>query len=113
MSGPDGPGVSPMQMLLLGLGGCASYDIINILKKQRQALHDLSIEIDGERAEEYPRPFRTIHMHIILDGDNLDPQKVDRAIRLSSEKYCGAHATLSGVAKITWDREIRQFPPQE
>ncbi|MEZ4677211.1 MAG: hypothetical protein R2932_23635 [Caldilineaceae bacterium] len=58
-------------------------------------------------AEEYPRPWETIHMHYIAIGDELDPHKVERAIELSVEKYCGAHATLAGVAKITHDFEIR------
>ena len=105
--GGDGPGVSPMQMLLLGLGGCSMVDIVGILQKQRQPLADLAIEIDGHRAAELPRPWDTIHMHYIVTGDGLDPHKVERAISLSVEKYCGVHATLVGVATITHDFEIR------
>lgn len=105
--GGNGPGVSPMQMLLLGLGGCSMVDVVNILTKQRQPLVDVQIEIDGKRAEELPKPWETIHMHYIVIGDGLDPHKVERAVNLSVEKYCGAHATLSGVAKITHDVEIR------
>jgi putative redox protein len=104
----EGPGVSPMQMLLLGLGGCSMYDVINILQKQRQPLVDVEIEIDGKRSEEGARPWQTIHMHFIVTGRGLDPGKVERAINLSVEKYCGAHATLSGVAQITHDFEIRE-----
>jgi len=104
----DGPGVSPMQMLLLGLGGCSIYDVINILQKQRQPLLDVEIEIDGQRGEEGARPWQTIHMHFVVTGRGLDPSKVERAIDLSVEKYCGAHATLSGVAQITHDYEIRE-----
>jgi putative redox protein len=104
----DGPGVSPMQMLLLGLGGCSIYDVINILQKQRQPLLDVEIEIDGQRGEEGARPWQTIHMHFVVTGRGLDPNKVERAIDLSVEKYCGAHATLSGVAQITHDYEIRE-----
>jgi putative redox protein len=104
----DGPGVSPMQMLLLGLGGCSIYDVINILQKQRQPLLDVEIEIDGQRGEEGARPWQTIHMHFVVTGRGLDPSKVERAINLSVEKYCGAHATLSGVAHITHDYEIRE-----
>lgn len=110
--GADGPGVSPMQMLLLGLGGCTMVDVISILQKQRQPLTDLEIEIDGQRAAELPRPWETIHLHYIVTGAGLDPHKVERAIDLSVEKYCGAHATLSGVAKITHDFEIRAAPGQ-
>ena len=105
--GGAGPGVSPMQMLLLGLGGCSMVDVINILQKQRQPLDDVEIEIDGQRAADLPRPWETIHMHYIVTGNGLDPHKVERAIDLSVEKYCGAHATLIGVAKITHDFEIR------
>lgn len=110
--GADGPGVSPMQMLLLGLGGCTMVDVISILQKQRQPLQDIEIAIDGQRAAELPRPWETIHLHYIVTGDGLDPHKVARAIDLSVEKYCGAHATLSGVAKITHDFEIRAEPGQ-
>jgi putative redox protein len=105
--GGDGPGVSPMQMLLLGLGGCSMVDVVSILQKQHQPLADIEIQIDAKRAEELPRPWETIHMHYVVSGDGLDPHKVERAIHLSVEKYCGAHATLSGVAQITHDFEIR------
>ncbi len=104
----EGPGVSPMQMLLLGLGGCTMYDVVNILQKQRQPLADLQIEIDGQRSEEGARPWQTIHLHYIAIGNGLDAAKVERAIDLSVEKYCGAHATLAGVATITHDYEIRE-----
>lgn len=107
-AGGDGPGVSPMQMLLLGLGGCTMYDVVNILQKQRQSLTNVEIEIDGQRGEDGARPWKTIHLHYIVSGSDLDPQKIERAIDLSVEKYCGAHATLSGVATITHDFEIRE-----
>ena len=105
--GGDGPGVSPMQMLLLGLGGCSMVDVVSILQKQRQPLAEIEIEIDGQRATALPRPWETIHLHYIVTGRGLDPKKVERAIELSVEKYCGAHATLAGVAKITHDFELR------
>ena len=107
--GGNGPGVSPMQMLLLGLGGCSMVDVLMILEKQRLPVDDVEIEIEGTRRSDgdYPRPWETIHMHFIVYGDSLDEQKVARAIDLSVEKYCGAHATMSGVAKITHDFEIR------
>lgn len=108
MSSGNGPGVSPMQMLLLGLGGCTMGDVVNILQKQRQTVLDVDIEIDGQRSEEGARPWQTIHLHYIVTGRGLDPNKVERAIDLSVEKYCGAHATLSGVAKITHDYEIQE-----
>ncbi len=107
--GGKGPGVSPMQMLLLGLGGCSMVDIINILEKQRQPLAGLEIEIKGIRGEVLPRPWETIHMHYLVSGNGLDVNKVERAIDLSIEKYCGVHATLSGVAKITYDFEVQDI----
>ncbi len=109
MSSGDGPGVGPMQMLLLGLGGCSMVDVVMILEKQRQPLVDIEIEIDGNRRSEgdFPRPWETIHMHFIVTGSELDTNKVERAIDLSVEKYCGAYATLAGVAAISHDFEIR------
>lgn len=101
------PGVGPMQMLLLGLGGCASIDVVDILRKQRQPLEALEVAVSGERSAAMPRPWETIHMHFIVTGADLDPTRVQRAIDLSVEKYCGVHATLSGVAAITHDFEIR------
>jgi putative redox protein len=106
-SGNDGPGVSPMQMLLLGLGGCAMIDVVSIVEKQRMTLTDAYVEVSGERGETPPRPWETIHMHFVLTGVDLDLHKVERAIDLAVEKYCGAHATLSGVAAITHDCEVR------
>jgi putative redox protein len=103
----DGPGVSPMQMLLMGVGGCSAIDVVDILRKQRQPLEGLEIEITGERGEEYPKPWTSMHIHYIAYGANLDPHKVERAIELSVEKYCGAHATVAGVAKMSHDYEIR------
>lgn len=106
MSSADGPGVSPMQMLLLGLGGCASIDVVEILRKQRQPLAGFEVEVSGERGPDLPRPWSTMHMHFVVLGA-VDPAKVERAIALSVEKYCGVHATLAGVASITWDYELR------
>lgn len=108
MSSTDGPGVSPMQMLLLGLGGCSLVDVVIILEKQRQPFAGVEVEIDGVRADEAQRPWKDIHMHFIVTGDGVDPAKVERAIALSVEKYCGAYATLSGVATITHDFEVRE-----
>ena len=108
MSSPEGPGVSPMQMLLLGLGGCSLVDVVIILQKQRQPFAGVEVEIDGVRAEEAQRPWKDIHMHFIVTGAGVDEAKVERAIALSVEKYCGAYATLSGVATITHDFEIRE-----
>jgi putative redox protein len=105
-SGGDGPGVSPMQMLLLGLGGCAMVDVLLILQKQRQTVTDVDVVIDGVRGEEGARPWKTIDMHFVVSGENLDDAKVERAIDLSLEKYCGAFATLSASAQISHSYEV-------
>lgn len=111
----DGPGVSPMQALLLGLGSCASIDVVMILQKQRLALDDVQVEVEGERGEEAPRPYKKIHMHFMVSGKALPEDKVVRAITLSTEKYCGAFGTLSASAEITWDYTITDTsePSQE
>lgn len=106
MSPTDGPGVSPMQMLLLGMGGCTAYDVVDILEKQRQPLAGLELEITGARGEEQPKPWTQIHVLYRFRGDGLDAAKVERAIALSVEKYCGALATLAGVANVTHAYEI-------
>jgi putative redox protein len=106
MSPTDGPGVSPMQMLLLGMGGCTAYDVVDILEKQRQPLTGLELEITGARGEEQPKPWTQIHVLYRFRGDGLDAVKVERAIALSVEKYCGALATLAGVAQVTHAYEI-------
>jgi putative redox protein len=104
----EGPGVSPMQMLLLGVGGCTAIDMVDILRKQRQPLADLEVQVTGERAEDYPKAWRAMHIHYIFYGSGLDPLKIERAIELSVEKYCGAHATVAGVAAMSHDYEIRE-----
>lgn len=107
ISGGPGEGVSPMQMLLLALGSCASVDVLSILQKQRQPLRDLRVEVDGQRGEDYPRPYESIHMKFTIFGQGVEPDKIKRAIELSTEKYCGVHGTLRGVAAITWEFEVK------
>jgi len=104
-------GMRPMEMLLSSMACCSSIDVIHILRKQRQPLEGLEIEVSGDRAEDYPKPWRAMHIHYILYGSGLDPRKVERAIELSVEKYCGAHATVAGVAKMSHDYEIRAATP--
>lgn len=99
-------GARPMELLLMGLGGCTAIDVILILKKARQVIEDLKIEINGERdAEAHPAPFEKIHILFKFKG-NLKPEKVENAIKLSMEKYCSATAMLEKTAEITWSYEI-------
>jgi putative redox protein len=101
-------GLRPMEMLLLGLGGCTAIDVMLILKKGREAVADCAIEIEAERADTDPKIFTRIHLHYVLTGRNLARPKVERAIELSAEKYCSASAMLARAAEITHDFEIRE-----
>jgi len=103
--GPDA-GVRPMEMLLLGLGGCTAYDVVDILEKSRQPVSDVAIEIEGERAGDIPKVFTEIHVRYIVTGPGLDPAKVERAVSLSADKYCSATVMLGASAKITHAIEI-------
>lgn len=101
-------GIRPMEMLLLGLGGCTAFDIVMILNKSRQPIVDCEVEIDAERAQEVPKVFTRIHVHFVISGRQLDPVKVEKAVKLSADKYCSASEMLGKVAKITHDFEIRE-----
>ncbi|WP_210236437.1 OsmC family protein, partial [Mesorhizobium sp. M4B.F.Ca.ET.172.01.1.1] len=89
---PDGhtPGPSPMELVLIGTGGCSAYDVVHILEKGREAIEDCVVELDADRAETDPKVFTRIHMHFIVKGHALSHDKVERAIDLSIEKYCSA-----------------------
>lgn len=99
-------GPSPMEMLLLGLGGCATFDVILILERGRETVEDCTVEIEAERAEKDPKVFVHINMHFTVTGKGLNPDKVERAITLSAEKYCSASAMLGKTAQITHDFEV-------
>ena len=100
------PGPSPMELVLIGTGGCTAYDVVHILEKGREAIADCVVELDAERAAEDPKVFTRIHMHFIVKGRGLNPDKVERAIQLSAEKYCSTSAMLAKTAKITHDFEV-------
>lgn len=99
-------GIRPMEMLLLGLGGCTSFDVVLILQKSRQAISDCEVLIEAERALEDPKVFTRINLHFIVKGKNLSADKVERAIKLSAEKYCSASMMLGKTANITHDFEL-------
>jgi putative redox protein len=96
-----------MELLLLGMGGCTQFDVLLILRKARQDITDCVVELEAERADKDPKVFTRIHAHFIVSGRGLDPKHVERAIRLSAEKYCSASIMLGATAKITHDFEIR------
>jgi putative redox protein len=101
-------GPRPMEMLLLGAGGCTSFDVIAILKKSRQAVTDCYVELEAERAETDPKVFTKIHMHFVVTGKDIKPEAVEKAIKLSAEKYCSASIMLGATATVTHDFEVIQ-----
>ncbi|MBA5777058.1 OsmC family protein [Stappia sp. F7233] len=107
-SGPEGrtPGPSPMELVLIGTGGCSAYDVVHILEKGREDVEDCVVELDADRAEQEPKVFTRIHMHFIVKGRNLSPAKVERAVNLSIEKYCSASAMMAKTATLTHDFEV-------
>lgn len=107
-NGGKNNGVRPMQMLLMGLGGCSAIDVAMILKKQRQELSDFKIEIDGEREKgKEPSIWENVHIIFHLSGENLDPDKAARAVELSMTKYCSVAETLRRAGgNLTWETRV-------
>ena len=106
--GGENLGVRPMEMLLLGVAGCTMIDVVTTLKKMRQDLSHCETKINAERANEHPKVFTDIHIHFIVKGKDLDSKKVDKAIKLSAEKYCSASIMLGKTAKITHNFEVTE-----
>jgi len=105
-SGGSNLGMRPMQMLLAAMGGCSAIDVVSILKKQRQALRDIKITVTGEREKDAtPSLYTEVHAHFKLFGD-LDPDKAEKAVALSIEKYCSVAKTLEKTATVTYSFEI-------
>ncbi|GAB7540952.1 OsmC family protein [Cupriavidus sp. 8B] len=107
---PEGGGHNlaprPMEMVLLGTGGCTAYDVVLILKKSRQDVRGCSVKLQAERASEDPKVFTKINFHFTVSGRNLNPSAVERAIHLSHDKYCSASIMLAKTAEITHTVEI-------
>lgn len=102
-------GVRPMEMLLLGLGGCASFDVVDILKKSRQAVRDCRVEITAQRAEGVPSPFTHIHLHFVVSGEKLKDSAVAKAVELSAGKYCSASIMLEAAGvEIRHDWKVEE-----
>jgi putative redox protein len=100
-------GVRPMEMVLIGLGGCSNYDVVSILKKARQPIESCEAFLEAERANEDPKVFTKIHLHFVVKGRGLKETQVKRAIELSAEKYCSASIMLGNAGvEITHDYEI-------
>ncbi len=100
-------GPRPMELLLMGAGACSAFDVLLILKKARQIVEDCYVELDAERAETDPKVFTKIHFHFVITGENISTSQVERAIKLSKDKYCSASVMLAKSAELTADFEIR------
>lgn len=105
-SGGRDLGVRPMEMLLLGMGGCTAFDVVHILRRARQPIEDCVVEIQAQRADEVPKVFTHIHVHFVVTGRGLSDKQVARAVELSAEKYCSASIMLGRAANITHDYEV-------
>lgn len=106
--GGKNQGARPMETLLIGMGGCSSFDVIHILKKSRQDVIDCIAEIEAERADAVPSVFTKIHLHFVITGNNLKESMVRNAVKLSAEKYCSASIMLAkGGVDITHSYEMR------
>jgi len=99
-------GIRPMEMLLLGMGGCTAIDVIAILQKAREPVTDVVVELEGERAEEVPKVYTRIHAHYVITGRGVKESAVARAVKLSAEKYCSASIMMAATAEVTHDYEI-------
>ncbi|HIG65521.1 MAG TPA: OsmC family protein [Methyloprofundus sp.] len=104
--GGNNMGVRPMEMLLLGMGGCTSIDVMQILQKGRQNITDCVAEISAERVDTIPKVFSKIHVHFVITGKDLKEAVVARAVKLSAEKYCSASIMLEKAVEISHDFEI-------
>jgi putative redox protein len=105
------PGVSPMELILVGLAGCTGVDIADILKKKRQPLNALKVKVRGKKALDFPKIYKEIEITYLIWGEGIDPKAVERAIQLSEEKYCSVSAMLRSVADIRSTYQI--LTPEE
>ena len=107
-NGQRSASVSPLELLLIAVGGCTGADVISILNKKREKVTDYRIELHGDRREEHPRSFKRIEVKHILRGHNLSKEAVEHAIALSDQKYCSVSATLRPTAEIVMTYEIHE-----
>ncbi len=96
----------PMELILAGTGGCSAFDVVLILQKARQEISACDVKLTAERAETEPKVFTKINLHFTVKGKNLDPVKVERAVKLSHEKYCSATTMLAKTAEITYSIDV-------
>ena len=101
-------GPRPMELVLMGTGACSAIDVVHILRKARQPITDCVVEVEAQRADQDPKVFTSIHLHYVVTGKGLVQAQVERAIKLSKEKYCSATIMLAASASITFDYEVRE-----
>ena len=101
-------GARPMELVLMGTGACSAIDVMHILRKGRQQVTDCWVELEGDRAEKDPKVFTRIRMRFVVSGRSLDPLQVERAVKLSKEKYCSATIMLGATAEISHEVEVRE-----
>jgi len=106
VSGGRNAGFRPMELLLVGFGGCSGMDVISILRKKRQAVTGLEINIRGEKSDSAPKIYKEVFIEYVVTGTGVEPQAVERAIKLSLEKYCSVGATLAKAGKIMHSYKI-------
>ncbi len=105
------PGPSPMELLLIGTGGCSAIDVVMILERGREPVEDCECVVTAERAAQDPKVFTKIHLHFIVTGRGLTATKVERAVQLSAEKYCSASIMMAKAAEVTHDFEVVDLAP--
>lgn len=106
--GGSNTGMRPMELLLVGLGGCSGMDVASVLRKKKQNVSDIEVNVNGKKAESYPKKFTEIEVEYVVSGKDLSEEAVKKAIELSLEKYCSVKATLAGSAKISYSYKIIQ-----
>ncbi len=104
--GGKNTGLRPMELLLVGIGGCSGMDVISILKKKKQDVTGFEINVNGQKAETYPKKFTEIDMEFVIKGKNISEEAVKRAVQISMDKYCSVKASLEGSADIKFVYKI-------
>ena len=107
-AGSDGAAPSPMEMVLMSVGGCSSVDVVSILKKTKQEFSSVDVQLSAERAETAPRVFTKINLHFVVTGNNVSEKHLERAVSLSAEKYCSVALMLDKTVEITHSHEVVQ-----
>lgn len=107
-AGSDGAAPSPMEMVLMSVGGCSSVDVVSILKKTKQEFSSVDVQLTAERAETAPRVFTKINLHFVVIGNNVSEKHLERAVSLSAEKYCSVALMLDKTVEITHSHEVVQ-----